>query len=243
MWFGVVTLLPEMLQAITQSGITSRAVQRGQVQVETHNPRDFTNDVHHTVDDRPYGGGPGMVMMVQPLLSAIQKAKTKAPAPNIPVIALTPQGQGLTQKLAQTLATLPGMILVCGRYEGIDERLLEQYVDMEISVGDFIVSGGELPAMLLMDAIIRLLPDVLGHDQSAQQDSFSDGLLDYPHYTRPETIDGHTVPAVLLSGNHREIAKWRRLEALKRTWKRRPDLIDQASLSNEERQFLENLYK
>ena len=239
MLFQVISLLPEMFRAITEYGITSRAVNREKVSIQTLNPRDFTSDVHHTVDDRPYGGGPGMVMLYQPLLDAIQKAKTTAPA-QAPVIALTPQGQRLTQGLAQKLAQLPGMILICGRYEGIDERLLQHHVDMEISVGDFIVSGGELPAMLLMDAIIRLLPDVLGHDQSAQQDSFSEGLLDYPHYTRPEMIDGHAVPAVLLSGHHVEIAKWRRCEALKRTWQRRPDLIDLASLSNEERRLLEN---
>jgi tRNA (guanine37-N1)-methyltransferase len=225
MWFGVVSLLPEMFQAISQFGITSRAFQRNLVQMETFNPRDFTSDVHHTVDDRPYGGGPGMVMMYQPLLDAIHQAKTKAPE-NAPVIALTPQGKVLNQKLVKELSQLTGMILVCGRYEGIDERLLEHHVDIEISIGDFIVSGGEIPAMSLMDAIIRLQPNALGHNQSAEQDSFSDGLLDYPHYTRPEMIDGHKVPEVLLSGHHEEITKWRREQALKRTLERRPDLIN-----------------
>lgn len=223
MQFNVITLFPEMFSALTESGISRRALQNDLYKLDTWNPRDFTHDRHKTVDDRPYGGGPGMVMMYQPLkdtLNAIDEKSASKPH----VIYLSPQGAPLTQAKAEQLSTLDNVVLLCGRYEGIDERLLESSVDEEISIGDFVVSGGELPAMMLMDAVIRLIPGALGHNQSAEQDSFSDGLLDCPHYTRPEEIDGMRVPDVLLEGHHAKIDAWRLEQKQLRTAQRRPDL-------------------
>jgi tRNA (guanine37-N1)-methyltransferase len=220
--FNVVTLFPEMFSALTESGVSRRAIQNSLYELNTWNPRDFTHDRHKTVDDRPYGGGPGMVMMYQPLkdtLNAITEQTGKSR-----VIYLSPQGSPLTQAKAEALSQLDNITLLCGRYEGIDERLLESSVDEEISIGDFVVSGGELPAMMLMDAVIRLIPGVLGHNQSAEQDSFSDGLLDCPHYTRPEEVDGMRVPDVLLEGHHAKIEAWRLEQKKLRTARRRPDL-------------------
>jgi tRNA (guanine37-N1)-methyltransferase len=201
------------------------------------NPRDYTHDVHRTVDDRPYGGGPGMVMMVEPLMAAIEAAKEAAPQSK--VLYLSPQGKRFDQSAAQQLAKGDGMILIAGRYEGIDERLIDAFVDEEWSIGDFVLSGGELPAMVMMDSIIRLLPGALGHADSAEQDSFTDGLLDCPHYTRPEEILGRTVPEVLKSGNHELIRQWRLKQALGRTWLRRPDLLEGRELSGEEQKLLD----
>ena len=237
MRFDVVTLFPELLQLIRGQGVTGRALERGMVELESWNPRDYTHDVHRTVDDRPYGGGPGMVMKVEPLRAAIESAR--AAAPDSRVAYLSPQGRVLDQAGVREIARRPGLILVAGRYEGVDERLLERHVDEEWSIGDYVLSGGELPALVLMDAVIRLLPGVLGHSDSAEQDSYSDGLLDCPHYTRPEEIEGLRVPPVLQGGNHEAIRRWRLQQALGRTWLRRPELLQRRQLTDEERQLLE----
>ncbi|MBI1891487.1 MAG: tRNA (guanosine(37)-N1)-methyltransferase TrmD [Burkholderiales bacterium] len=248
MQFDVVTLFPEMFAAITQSGITRRAFEQGRCGIALWNPRDFTADNYRTVDDRPYGGGPGMVMLAKPLNAAITAAKTRQQEVGLPaprVIYLSPQGRQLTHKRVMELTTEPGLVLLCGRYEAVDQRLLDCCVDEEISVGDFVLSGGELPAMALMDAVIRQLPGVLGDDASAVQDSFVNGLLDCPHYTRPEVYEGVAVPPVLMGGHHAEIEKWRREKALEATAKKRPDLIEMARaaglLSTADEKFLSSL--
>ncbi|MBN3724910.1 tRNA (guanosine(37)-N1)-methyltransferase TrmD [Burkholderia sp. Ac-20379] len=231
MQFDVVTLFPEMFHALTGWGITSRAVKQERFGLRTWNPRDFTTDNYRTVDDRPYGGGPGMVMLAKPLEAAIGAAKAAQAEQGIAstrVVMMSPQGAPLTHERVVRMATEPGVVLLCGRYEAIDQRLLDRVVDEEISLGDFVLSGGELPAMALMDAVVRLLPGVLNDSQSAVQDSFVHGLLDCPHYTRPEEYDGVRVPDVLLGGHHAEIEKWRRQEALRNTWQKRPDLIERA---------------
>ena len=233
----VISLFPDMLKAVTEFGVTGRAVVNGQLSVTAINPRDFTRDVHRTVDDRPYGGGPGMVMLTAPLREAVTAAR--AAAPGAKVLYLSPQGRRLDQAAVQQLAAQGSLILVAGRYEGVDERFIEAYVDQEWSIGDYVISGGELPAMVLIDAMARTLPGVLGHEDSAVQDSFADGLLDYPHYTRPEEIDGAAVPAVLLSGDHDRIRRWRLKQALGRTWKRRPDLLRSLQLDDEQQELLE----
>jgi len=220
----VVTLFPEMIEAVMRHGVTGRAVTRGLLTVGTENPRAHTSDVHQTVDDRPYGGGPGMVMKPEPLFAAIAAAAARLPAGSRR-IALTPQGRVLNQALLQELQQLPGLVLVAGRYEGIDERVIESAIDMEISIGDYVLSGGELPALVVIDALARLLPGALGDARSNVEESFNEGLLDWPHYTRPEEFMGRRVPAVLLSGDHAAIARWRREQALQRTRERRPDLL------------------
>ncbi|AEE23689.1 tRNA (guanosine(37)-N1)-methyltransferase TrmD [Paraglaciecola chathamensis] len=237
-WFGVVSLFPEMFQTFTEQGVTGRAVKSGKLKVDFFNPRDFTHDKHRTVDDRPYGGGPGMLMMVQPLLDAIRAAK-QAAEKKTKVIYLSPQGKTLTQRGVKQLSENESVILVAGRYEGIDERVIEAEIDEEWSVGDYILSGGELPAMILMDAVARLVPGVLGHAQSAEQDSFSDGLLDCPHYTRPENLNGQSVPSVLLSGDHQKIKQWREKQSLGRTWQRRPELLNDLALTEEQQRLLD----
>jgi tRNA (guanine37-N1)-methyltransferase len=223
MRFDVITLFPEMFTALTDNGVSSRALKRDLYQLNFTNPRQFTQDKHNTVDDRPYGGGPGMLMLYQPLKEAVE-AIQKDISTKLHVIYLSPQGQPLTQKKLHKLKELENLVLVCGRYEGIDERFIETFVDEEISVGDFVVSGGELPAMMLMDGVIRLLPGALGHASSAEEDSFSDGLLDSPHYTRPAEIDGMMVPDVLLEGNHAKIDEWRLQQKINQTRLKRPDL-------------------
>jgi tRNA (guanine37-N1)-methyltransferase len=223
MKIGVITLFPEMFDAVTDYGITSRAFDQKLIDVQCWNPRDFTHDRHQTVDDRPYGGGPGMVMKIEPLRDAIHAAKVKLPLAR--VIYLSPQGRPLNQRGVIELAAREELILVAGRYEGIDERLIGTEVDEEWSLGDYILSGGELAAMVIIDAVTRLVPGALGHEQSAQQDSFSDGLLDCPHYTRPEVYEGQRVPEVLLSGNHELIRRWRLQQSVARTWQRRPELL------------------
>lgn len=238
MRFDVVTLFPEMVLKAALFGVTGRAIERGLVDLAVWNPRDYTLDKHRTVDDRPYGGGPGMLMKVQPLQDAVQDAKRQAQSSMTKVICLSPQGRPITQKLLSETCDVAQLILVAGRYEGIDERFIEAECDEEWSLGDFVISGGELAALVVIDAITRLLPDVLGDDQSAQQDSYSDGLLDCPHYTRPEVIGGRSVPAVLLSGDHAEIDRWRRKQALGRTWQRRPELLQEALLTPEQRALL-----
>jgi tRNA (guanine37-N1)-methyltransferase len=229
--FDVVTLFPDMFAALTQSGITRRAFEQGKCGLTLWNPRDFTSDNYRTVDDRPYGGGPGMVMLAKPLEAAIGAARERQlqaglAAPR--VVYLSPQGKVLDHARVMGLTQEPGLILLCGRYEAVDQRLLDRCVDEEISIGDFVLSGGELPAMALMDAVIRQLPGVLNDDASAVEDSFANGLLDYPHYTRPEVYEGEAVPPVLLGGNHADILKWRRARALEATVKKRPALIEQA---------------
>jgi len=236
-WFGVVTLFPEMIQALTEQGVSGRAVKQEKVSVTCWNPRDYAYDNYQTVDDRPYGGGPGMLMKIQPLKEAIHAAKAAA-GDGAKVIYMSPQGRKLDQQGVLELAQHDKLILVAGRYEGIDERLIEAEVDEEWSVGDFVLSGGELPAMTLMDAVIRLVPGVLNHELSAQQDSFMDGLLDCPHYTRPEVYEGQAVPEVLLSGNHEKIRQWRLKQALGRTWQRRPDLLAELELTTEQQKLL-----
>ena len=231
MWIGIVSLFPEMITAIASVGVLGRAVHKGGLLIETFNPRDHATDRHGTVDDAPYGGGPGMVMMAEPLLACIDQAKSRAPsAPR--VICLSPQGRRLDQAGVQRLAAEPSLLLVAGRYEGIDERVLERAVDEEVSIGDYVLSGGELPAMVLVDAMCRLLPGTLGNSESAECESHLDGLLEYPHYTRPETVAGLRAPAVLLSGDHAAVARWRRTEALARTWQRRPDLLAHRPLAD-----------
>ncbi|WOT04325.1 tRNA (guanosine(37)-N1)-methyltransferase TrmD [Shewanella youngdeokensis] len=237
MWLGVVTLFPEMFRAVTDFGVTGRAVSKGLLEMQTWNPRDFTHDKHKTVDDRPYGGGPGMLMMVQPLRDAIHAAKAAA-GKDVKVIYLSPQGRKLTQQGVEELATSSSLVLVCGRYEGIDERIIQTEVDEEWSIGDYVLSGGELPAMTLIDSVSRLVPGVLGKKASAEQDSFSDGLLDCPHYTRPESMDGLDVPAVLLSGNHEHIRRWRLQQSLSRTLLRRPELLENLALTGEQEKLL-----
>ena len=247
MKIGVVTLFPEMFQAITASGITGRAVTTGIVELDLWNPRDFTTDKHRTVDDKPYGGGPGMLMKVEPLQKAIAAAKQEALQGNEPeacqVIYLSPQGKPLTQAVLESLATHRSLVLVAGRYEGIDERLIENEIDAEYSIGDYVLSGGELPAMVLIDGLVRLQPGAVGDIESVQQDSFSDGLLDYPHYTRPEVVDGQSVPAVLLGGNHAEIERWRMKQAIGRTYLRRPDLLEGRQLTELESVLLDEFQK
>lgn len=240
MRFDVVTLFPAIFEAM-RLGVTGRAIERGDVTLQTWNPRDYADDPHRTVDDRPYGGGPGMVMRVEPLRAALRDVATVAPGST--VVYLSPQGRRFDQAAAAAMARRPGLVLLAGRYEGVDERLVEAMVDEEWSIGDFVLSGGELPAMVLMDAVIRLLPGVLGHADSAAQDSFAEGLLDCPHYTRPERIEGRDVPAVLLSGDHAAIRQWRLQQALGRTWLRRPDLLEQRRLSDEEQRLLDEFIR
>jgi tRNA (guanine37-N1)-methyltransferase len=235
---GVVTLFPEAVAGVVRFGVVGRAADRGLIELDFENPREHADDVHRTVDDRPYGGGPGMVMRFEPLARAIRALKDRLPA-GAPVLAMSPQGRRFDQAMAERLALSGGFALVAGRYEGIDERLIDAEVDEEISLGDFVVSGGELPAMLVIDAVARLLPGVLGDADSATEDSFAAGLLDHPHYTRPETVEGRDVPAVLLSGDHRRIARWREREALGRTYLRRPDLLDKLELTAEQQALLE----
>lgn len=237
MRFDVVTLFPDMFHAVTRHGITGRAIKRGLVEVGFWNPRDYTHDVHRTVDDRPFGGGPGMVMRVQPLRDAIRDARGAGSGAGR-VVYLSPQGRCLDQAALGRMAACEHLVLVAGRYEGIDERVIDHEVDEQWSIGDYVLSGGELPAMVLMDGLIRLLPEVLGDADSAQMDSFVNGLLDHPHYTRPEELDGRRVPQVLLSGNHRAIRRWRLKQALGKTWLRRPDLMKAASLDEEQSRLL-----
>ena len=228
MQFDVVSLFPEMFSALTQSGVTRRGVEQGRWGLTLWNPRDFTTDNHRTVDDRPYGGGPGMVMLAKPLEAAIGAARQRQVALGLGaprVVFMSPQGRALNHERVMQLKDEPGLVLLCGRYEAIDQRLLERVVDEEISLGDFVLSGGELPAMALMDAVVRQLPGMLGDDASALEDSFVNGLLDSPHYTRPEHYEGISVPPVLMGGNHAEIVKWRRQRMLEATARKRPDLL------------------
>lgn len=250
MQFDVVSLFPEMFAALTQSGVTRRAFEQKRWGLSLWNPRDFTQDRHRTVDDRPYGGGPGMVMLARPLEATINAAKQRQVDLGLPsprVVFMSPQGKPLTHARAMALKDEPGLVILCGRYEAVDQRLLDRCVDEEMSIGDFVLSGGELPAMALMDAVVRLIPGVLGDEASAVEDSFVNGLLDSPHYTRPEVYEGMPVPPVLLTGNHAEIVKWRRQRMLEATATKRPELLDQAraagQLTKADEQFLAGLDK
>jgi tRNA (guanine37-N1)-methyltransferase len=234
----VVTLFPRMIAGALEFGVVGRAVERGLLRVGTEDPRAHTSDVHRTVDDRPYGGGPGMVMKPEPLLAAIRAAHARLPAGS-PRVYLSAQGERFGEAQAQELAGLPGMLLLAGRYEGVDERVIELGIDRELSVGDYVLSGGELPALTVIDAVARFLPGVLGDERSSSEDSFAQGLLDWPHYTRPEVFEGHEVPPVLLSGDHASIRRWRLRQAVARTWRRRPDVIDRARLQGEARGVLD----
>jgi tRNA (guanine37-N1)-methyltransferase len=242
MQMQVVTLFPEMVNTVAQYGVVGRAAERGLMTLQCQDPREYTADAHRTVDDRPYGGGPGMVMKFAPAAAAIRAAKAAMP-PGSPVVCLSPQGVVFDQAAAKRFAALPGLILLSGRYEGIDERLVESEVDEELSLGDFVLSGGEIAAMAVIDAVVRLLPGVLGDEASAEQDSFMDGLLDHPHYTRPEEVEGLRVPDVLLSGDHARIARWRYQQALGRSFERRPDLVGKLNLNDEQQNLLDDYLK
>jgi tRNA (guanine37-N1)-methyltransferase len=245
MWIGVISILPEMVSAASSQGVFKRALDQGIIELEVFDPRQHANDRHRTVDDRPYGGGPGMVMMVEPMLASISEARLKAAARQIeaPVVYLSPQGERLTQDLVKELAELPGLILLCGRYEGIDERLQGQAIDRQISIGDYVLTGGELPAMVIMDAVSRQLPGTLGNAASVVEESHLDGLLDYPHYTRPEMAGGVAVPTVLTGGDHNAIRRWRLKQALWQTWLKRPDLLSGRVLTDLEQELLAELFE
>jgi tRNA (guanine37-N1)-methyltransferase len=240
--FDVVTIFPAMFDAVAEAGVIGRAREKGIYQLVAWNPRDFAQNAYRTVDDRPYGGGPGMVMMAEPVGRALAAAKQRQKSAGVReprVIHLTPQGRLLNHRLVMELAGRQGLVLLAGRYEGVDERIAAREIDDEVSIGDYVLSGGELAAMVLIDCIVRQLPGVLGDAESATQDSFVNGLLDCPHYTRPEAYEGQKVPPVLLSGNHADISRWRLKQALGRTWQRRPDLLEQRVLSDDERKLLE----
>lgn len=241
MWFGIVSLFPSTFKTL-EAGVTGRAMKDGVITIQHWNPRDFATDKHKTIDDRPYGGGPGMVMMVEPMQAAIKAAKTAAPAKPL-TIYVSPQGRVFDQAAAEKLISNEAVVFVAGRYEGIDERLLELEIDEEWSIGDYILTGGELPAMVMIDAATRLIPGVLGDDESAAQDSLTTGLLKYPQYTRPEHALNRPVPEVLLSGNHREICRWRLKQSLGKTWLRRPDILAKKELSKEEKALLAEFMK
>ncbi|MBI3527797.1 MAG: tRNA (guanosine(37)-N1)-methyltransferase TrmD [Betaproteobacteria bacterium] len=242
MHLDVVTLFPEMFDALTGSGITQRARSSGHYELVLWNPRDFSSNAYRSVDDRPYGGGPGMVMMAEPLAKALRAARQRQVSCGVKrtrTVYLSPQGRPLTQQVVEQLGKYEGLVLLAGRYEGVDERLLDAEIEEQISIGDYVLSGGELPAMVLMDALIRRIPGVLNDAESVQQDSFVNGLLDCPQYTRPEVYESDSVPAVLLSGHHAQIARWRMKQSLGRTWRRRPDLLANLPLSAEQLDLLE----
>jgi tRNA (guanine37-N1)-methyltransferase len=234
----VITLFPDQVSQVIEYGVVGRAASRSLIELKCWNPRDYCTDKHRTVDDRPYGGGPGMLMKVQPLRDAI-KAVRKENSEGL-LVYLSPQGKQVTQTLMVSSVEQRSLILLCGRYEGIDERLVEELVDEEWSIGDYVLSGGELAAMVCIDAITRLIPGALGHELSAQQDSFNDGLLDYPHYTRPEELHGRRVPEVLMNGNHKQIQDWREMQSLGRTWLRRPELLETRQLDTRQQKLLDN---
>ena len=251
MTFEVITIFPDFFHSILEHGLLKRATASGQVTIRLHDLREYTDDRHHTVDDRPFGGGPGMVFKPEPLFRAVEALQGEAPERSLRVILLSPQGRLLTQAVAEELSHAERLVLICGRYEGVDERVTEHLACDEISIGDFVMSGGELPAAVVMETTIRLLPGVLGNEESCEQDSFAvpagssaaeaQGLLDCPHYTRPAEFRNWKVPEVLLSGDHEQIRQWRHRRALEKTWRRRPDLLAQVTLSEEDRRWLESL--
>ena len=241
MWLGIITLFPDMFDAVCREGVFSRAIESGVVTMSFFNPRDYTTDRHRTVDDRPYGGGAGMVMKVQPLQAAVEAAKQQAPE-NTPVVLMSPQGKTFSQAEVAQIQNTAGLILVCGRYEGVDERFVQRCIDMEWSIGDYVLTGGELPAMVVIDAIARHLPGTLGNQMSAIDESYLDATLDYPHYTRPETMASEKIPLQLLSGDHGQVAKYRRREALKRTLNRRPELLTTMTFGDQDRELLLEIF-
>ena len=241
MRFDILTLFPAMFSSPLEGSILGKAIEKGLIEIRIVNIRDFTSDKHHVVDDTPYGGGQGMVMKVEPIARAIEWAKSESPSAW--TIYLTPQGKPFNQERAKGLSSQAHLILLCGRYEGVDERVRKMFVDEEVSIGDYVLTGGELAAMVMVDALSRLQPGVLGCGQSAEEDSFSESLLEYPQYTRPVDFRGHGVPEVLLSGNHEAISRWRRKEALRRTAKRRPDLLARADLSETDRRFIDEIFQ
>lgn len=241
MQFDVFTLLPEVFPSYLETSIIKRARERGLIEVRVHNIRDHTHDKHHTTDDTPYGGGGGMVMKPEPVFEAVESVLDVSADPSVPVILMTPQGRVFNQAIAQELSQHPRILILCGRYEGIDERIREHLVTDEISIGDYVLTGGELPALILIDAVSRLLPDVLGDPTGAQDDSHAMGLLEYPHYTRPPEFRGWKVPDILLTGDHAKIDKWRREQALQRTFKKRPDMLEKAELTKKDLKYLETL--
>ena len=253
MTFDVITIFPDFFNSMLEHGLLKRAIAGGQASIQLHDLRDFTEDRHRTVDDRPFGGGPGMVFKPDPVFKAVAALEAGLPGRRLPVILLTPQGRLFTQTVAEELMRQDRLVLICGRYEGVDERIAEHVATDEVSIGDYVLSGGELPAALIMESVVRLLPGVLGNEESAPQDSFTTrqagcrefrhGLLDFPHYTRPAEFQGWKVPEVLLSGNHEEIRRWRRQRALEKTWRRRPDLLAGFPLSEEDRQWLDTLQR
>jgi tRNA (guanine37-N1)-methyltransferase len=239
MRIAVVSLFPQMIREALAHGVVGRAVARGIFDVEYFDPREFTQDVHRTVDDRPYGGGPGMVLKVEPVRSAVRAAIAVLP-PGSRRVYLGADGRRFEQSMAREACAWPGLVLIAGRYEGIDERFIEQETDEQWSIGDYVLSGGELPVLVVIDALVRLMPGTLGSSESALQESFSDGLVDWPHYTRPQILDGHEVPAILASGDHAAIQRWRLQQALGRTWLRRPELLERRGMNDEERELLED---
>ena len=238
MWAGIVSIFPNLIRTVLNEGVVGRAVARGDLGLDIFDPRDYAEDNHRTVDDRPFGGGPGMVMMAGPLSASVSEARRLCPTENPVTVYLSPQGTKFTQSLANELATLPGLVLVAGRYEGVDERFIERETDLELSIGDFVLSGGELAAMVVLDAVARLLPGVVGNPDAIKCESHMDGLLDFPHYTRPREFDGDGVPDILLQGNHSAIEEWRQKQALFRTWLKRPDMLLGKELSQAERAML-----
>ena len=238
MWTGIVSIFPDLIRAVLNEGVVGRAISRGDLGLAIFNPRDYAENTHRTVDDRPFGGGPGMVMMAGPLSASVSEARRLCPTENPLTVYLSPQGTTFTQSIAKEFATLAGLVLVAGRYEGVDERFIERETDIELSIGDFVLSGGELAAMVVLDAVARLLPGVVGNPDSIKSESHMDGLLDFPHYTRPREFDGDSVPDILLQGDHSAIEEWRQKQALYRTWLKRPDLLLGKELSQVERAML-----
>ena len=238
MWTGIISIFPNLIRTVLKDGVVGRAIARGDLGLTMFDPRDYAKDAHRTVDDRPFGGGPGMVMMAGPLSASVSEARRLCPTENPVTVYLSPQGTTFTQSLAKEFATLPGLVLVAGRYEGVDERFIEREIDLELSIGDFVLSGGELAAMVVLDAVARLLPGVVGNPDSIKSESHMDGLLDFPHYTRPREFDGNGVPDVLLQGDHSAIEEWRQKQALYRTWMKRPDMLLGKELNEVERAML-----
>ncbi|MFP6796492.1 MAG: tRNA (guanosine(37)-N1)-methyltransferase TrmD [Pseudomonadales bacterium] len=238
MWTGIVSIFPDLIRSVLNEGVVGRAISRGDLGLAIFNPRDYAENTHRAVDDRPFGGGPGMVMMAGPLSASVSEARRLCPTENPLTVYLSPQGTTFTQSIAKEFATLAGLVLVAGRYEGVDERFIERETDIELSIGDFVLSGGELAAMVVLDAVARLLPGVVGNPDSIKSESHMDGLLDFPHYTRPREFDGDSVPDILLQGDHSAIEEWRQKQALYRTWLKRPDLLLGKELSQVERAML-----
>ncbi|MCY3885759.1 MAG: tRNA (guanosine(37)-N1)-methyltransferase TrmD [Gammaproteobacteria bacterium] len=241
MWFGVVTIFPKLVEAALGEGVVGRAVKTGSIELNLYNPRDFATDNFNSVDDRPYGGGPGMVMMAEPLAECVKRARSDFRGDDLSTVLLSPQGATFDQAIAREFSNLDGLLLIAGRYEGVDERFVKTYVDREMSIGDYVLSGGELPALVVLDSVARLVSGTLNNPESIGSESYTDGLLDYPHYTRPRSFEGLEVPHVLLSGDHQKVKDWRKAQAIERTWTRRPDLLVSRCWNQEERKIVNSL--